>query len=61
MKEKMQTPLWSRIEIYTPERKAQFLLSNAIGFEDYQVAVEDVRKLGLRPEEIPHLNPLETS
>ena len=42
------------IEIYTPERKAEFLLNNAITPEDYATAVEQVRKMGLDPEQIPH-------
>jgi len=45
------------VEIYTDERKAEFLLSNAIDAEDYARAVEDVRKMGLDPEEIPHYKP----
>ena len=42
------------IEIYTPERKAEFLLNNAITPEDYEWAVKEVRKMGLEPETIPH-------
>jgi AbrB family looped-hinge helix DNA binding protein len=42
------------IEIYTPERKAEFLLNNAITPEDYTIAVEKVREMGLDPEQIPH-------
>jgi AbrB family looped-hinge helix DNA binding protein len=42
------------IEIYTPERKAEFLLNNAITPEDYTIAVEQVREMGLDPEQIPH-------
>ncbi len=45
------------IEIYTPERKAQFLLSNAIDAADYTRAVAEVRRLGLDPETIPHYKP----
>jgi len=45
------------IEIYTPERVAQFLLTNAVDAEDYRRAVEDVRALGMDPESIPHLRP----
>jgi len=41
-------------EIYTPERKAQFLLNNAVTEEDYLWAVSEVKKLGLNPEDIPH-------
>ena len=45
------------IEIYSPERKAEFLLSNAIDEEDYQEACEEVRKLGLDPDNVPHYRP----
>jgi len=45
------------VEIYTPERKAEFLLSNAVGPEDYQWALEEVKKLGLNPGRIPHHKP----
>lgn len=42
------------LEIYTPERKAEFLLNNAITSEDYDWAVKEVKKLGVDPETIPH-------
>ncbi len=45
------------LEIYTDERKAEFLLSNAIDAEDYARAVDEVRKLGLDPADIPHYKP----
>lgn len=45
------------VEIYTPERKAEFLLNNAITPEDYAWAVKEVRKMGLNPEAIPHEKP----
>ena len=45
------------VEIYTPARKAEFLLSNAVDAKDYQAAVAEVRKLGLDPAEIPHYKP----
>lgn len=45
------------IEIYTPERIAEFLLGNAVDREDYESAREEVRKLGLDPDEIPHYEP----
>jgi AbrB family looped-hinge helix DNA binding protein len=45
------------IEVYTPERKAQFLLSNAIDADDYAGAVAEVRRMGLEPETIPHYKP----
>ena len=45
------------LETYSPERRAEFLLSNAVDAEDYARAVREVRKLGLDPEEIPHRKP----
>lgn len=45
------------VEIYTPERRAEFLLSNAVDAEDYARARKAVQKLGLSPDAIPHYNP----
>jgi AbrB family looped-hinge helix DNA binding protein len=45
------------IEIYTPERKAEFLLNNAVTPEDYSWAVKEVQKMGLDPRIIPHEKP----
>jgi AbrB family looped-hinge helix DNA binding protein len=45
------------IEIYTPERKAQFLLMNAVDAADYADAVTEVREMGLEPDTIPHDKP----
>jgi AbrB family looped-hinge helix DNA binding protein len=45
------------IEVYTPERKAQFLLSNAIDATDYAAATAEVRAMGLDPDRIPHYKP----
>jgi len=45
------------IEIYTRERKAQFLLSNAVDSGDYAGAVASVRAMGLDPDAIPHYKP----
>ena len=42
------------VERYTPERKAEFLLSNAVDDADYRNARREVRKLGLNPDAIPH-------
>ncbi len=44
-------------ERYTPERMAEFLLNDTADAKDYARAVEDVRKLGLDPETIPHEKP----
>lgn len=45
------------VERYTPERKAEFLLSNAIDDADYRSARKAVRKMGLDPDTIPHSRP----
>lgn len=45
------------IEKYTPERKAEFFLMNAIDEADYQRARKMVKKMGLDPDKIPHLRP----
>jgi len=45
------------VEVYTPERKAEFLLSNAVNSEDYAWAAEQVRALGLDPEKVAHRRP----
>lgn len=45
------------VERYSPERKAQFLLSNAIDEADYRSARKSVRKMGLDPDAIPHSKP----
>lgn len=47
----------SPVEIYTAERKAEFLLNNAVDAEDYTQALKEVRKLGLNPASIPHRKP----
>jgi AbrB family looped-hinge helix DNA binding protein len=45
------------VEIYTDERRAEFLLSNSVDAEDYARAIEAVRKMGLDPAKIPHSRP----
>jgi AbrB family looped-hinge helix DNA binding protein len=45
------------LESYTPERRAEFLLSNAVDAGDYAAAVREVRALGLDPDKIPHHRP----
>jgi AbrB family looped-hinge helix DNA binding protein len=45
------------VERYTPQRKAEFLLSNAVDEADYRRARKEVRKLGLDPDSIQHLRP----
>jgi len=45
------------LESYSQERKAEFLLSNAVEGEDYAHAEEEVRKMGLDPAAIAHRKP----
>lgn len=45
------------VERYSPERKAEFLLSTAINGKDYRRARREVKKLGLDPDAIPHHRP----
>jgi AbrB family looped-hinge helix DNA binding protein len=44
-------------EKYTAERKAEFLLNNAVTRADYSWAVREVRKMGIDPQTIPHEKP----
>jgi AbrB family looped-hinge helix DNA binding protein len=45
------------VEHYSPERKAEFLLSNAVDKRDYARAEREVRKMGLDPAKIRHHRP----
>jgi len=45
------------VEKYSPERKAEFLLSTATTPADYRRARREVKKLGLDPDSIPHRRP----
>lgn len=45
------------IESYSSERRAEFLLSNAIDDEDYARAREAVREMGIDPDSIDHHRP----
>lgn len=42
---------------YSTERKAEFLLTNAVDEEDFRRAAEFVRSMGLEPEEVYHRRP----
>src|SRR5690554_977317 len=46
------------IEMYSDERKAEFLLSNAVDAEDYRQAQDEVRRMGLDPSRIEHEPPV---
>ncbi len=45
------------IELYSLERKAELLLSNAIDDADYAAARAEVEKLGLNPDTVRHVRP----
>ena len=45
------------VEMYAPERIAEFLLNNAVDADDYEAAVAEVRRMGLDPDSIPHTKP----
>jgi AbrB family looped-hinge helix DNA binding protein len=45
------------VEIYSPERRAEFLLNNAVGAEDYRHAQAEVKRMGLDPSQIKHHRP----
>jgi AbrB family looped-hinge helix DNA binding protein len=45
------------VEAWTPERKASFLLENAVDLQDYEWARREVRRMGLNPDRIPHGKP----
>lgn len=43
------------VEIYTPERLAEFFLNNAMDKEDYLEARKEVVAMGIDPDSIDHL------
>ena len=45
------------VEVWSPERKASFLLENAVDGHDYEWARAEVRRMGLDPDRIPHGKP----
>jgi uncharacterized protein len=45
------------VEMYSPQRRAEFLLSNAVDEQDYARAREAVREMGLDPDTIDHHRP----
>jgi AbrB family looped-hinge helix DNA binding protein len=47
------------IEFYSDLRKAEFLLSNAVDADDYAQAVEQVKAMGLDPDQIDHHRPVD--
>jgi AbrB family looped-hinge helix DNA binding protein len=45
------------VEIYSAERRAEFLLNNAVGAEDYHRARAEVKRMGLNPDHTIHHKP----
>jgi len=45
------------VEMYTPERVAEFLLGSAVDKDSYAQAVAAVRGMGLDPKKIDHVKP----
>lgn len=45
------------IEPYTPQRKAEFLLNNAVEARDYTRARKAVKAMGLDPDQVEHRKP----
>jgi AbrB family looped-hinge helix DNA binding protein len=45
------------VEVWTPERKAAFLLENAVDHDDYEWARREVSRMGLDPDKIEHGRP----
>ena len=45
------------VEIYSPERKAEFLLNNTTTLKEYAGVVQKIREMGLDPDTIPHTKP----
>jgi len=45
------------LEVYSAQRKAEFLLENAVDSRDYAGALEEVRRLGVDPGKVPHRRP----
>jgi AbrB family looped-hinge helix DNA binding protein len=50
-------PLSELVEEYTPARRAELLLNNAVDEQDYQDAIAEVQRMGLDPASIPHCRP----
>ena len=53
MRPAVTTPV--EVEIYTPERLAEFFLNNVMSKEGYLEARKDVTKMGIDPDSIDHI------
>ncbi len=54
MRPAVTTPV--EVEIYTPERLAEFFLNNAMDREDYLEARKEVEAMGIDPDSVDHLH-----
>ncbi len=45
------------VEEYSLRRKAELLLNNAVHDQDYKRLREEVRRMGLNPDDVPHHRP----
>jgi bifunctional DNA-binding transcriptional regulator/antitoxin component of YhaV-PrlF toxin-antitoxin module len=45
------------VEVYSPERRAAFLLENATDAVEYAQACAEASRMGLDPDAIPHERP----
>lgn len=45
------------VELYSKERQAEFLLSNAVDKKDYERIKKEVLAMGIDPSKIPHYHP----
>ena len=50
----MGVPISVAVEIYSPKRKAEFLLNNAVDQADYRGARKEVMELGPDPDSVHH-------
>lgn len=53
----LRPALTAPVETYSDEQIAQFLLTNAIDTNDYNVARQEVEAMGLDPDRISHRKP----
>jgi len=52
MRPAVTTPV--EVEIYTPERLAEFFLNNAMDLDDYLEARQEVAAMGIDPDSVNH-------
>ena len=49
------------VEMYSPARRAEFLLNNAVDAGDYRRARAEVTRMGIDPDRIEHHRPTKSS